>query len=68
MVSGIIMINGVVYLFIYLLFRAATAAYENSQARGRIRAAAAGLHHRHSHAGSKLWLWTIPQLRAMPDP
>ena len=40
-----------IYLFIYLcLFRAAGAAFGGSQARGRIRAVAACLHH--SNAGS----------------
>ena len=38
----------------FFLFRAALAAYGNSQARGRIGAAAAGLHHRHSNTGSQL--------------
>ena len=38
------------------------AAYESSQARGRIGAAAAGLHHSHSNAGSE------PHLQPMPDP
>ena len=42
-----------VYLFIYLflLFRAAPMAYRGSQARGRIGATAAGLHH--SNLGSE---------------
>ena len=35
---------------------AAPAAYESSQARGRIRAAAAGPHHSHSNIGSELLL------------
>ena len=39
------------YLFT-LLFRATHTAYRSFQARGRIRAAAAGLHHGHSNAGS----------------
>ena len=39
-----------IYLFI-LLFRAAPTAYESSQARGLIGAAAASLHQ--SHAGSE---------------
>ena len=49
-------------LFIYLcilLFRAARAAYGNSQARGRIGAAAAPLHHSHSNAGF-LTHWARP--------
>ena len=42
------------YLFIYfLLFRATPAAGGGSQARGRIRATAAGLHHSHSRRGSE---------------
>ena len=31
-------------------------------------ATTAGLHQSHSNAGSKLSLWTTPQLTAMPDP
>ena len=45
-----------IYLFIYLVFcffRAAPMACGNSQARRRIRAVAAGLHHSHSNAGSE---------------
>ena len=38
----------------FFLFRAAPAAYESSQARGRIGAAAFGLCHSHSNSGSKL--------------
>ncbi len=34
-------------------FRATLSAYGRSQARDRIGATAAGLHHSHSHAGSK---------------
>ena len=34
------------------LFRATPAAFGNSQARGQIGAAAAGLHHSHSNSGS----------------
>ena len=55
-------------LFIYLLFRAALAAYGGSQARGQIRAIAAGLHHSHSNAGSEPRLRPAPQLTATPDP
>ena len=40
------------YVFI-LSSRAAPEAYEDSQARGRIRATAAALWHSHSHVGSK---------------
>ena len=52
-------------LFIFL-FRATPAAYVSSQARCRIRAAAASLHH--SNAGSEPYLQPTPQLTATPDP
>ena len=47
-------------LFFFFAFRAAPTAYGVSQARGRIRATAAGLRHSHSHARSK------PRLRPTP--
>ena len=50
------------------LFRAAPAAHGSSQARGRIRAAAAGLYHSHSHMGTEPHLPATPQLTAVPDP
>ena len=50
------------------LFRAAPAAFGGSQARGWMWAAATGLHHRHSSAGSEPWLWPTPQLAAAPGP
>ena len=37
------------YILFFFFFRVIPAAYGNSQARGRIRAAAAGLHHSHSN-------------------
>ena len=43
-------------------------AYGGSQARSRIRAVAAGLHHSHSNVGTEPHLQLTPQLRAMPDP
>ena len=49
-------------------FRATPVAYGSSQARGRIRAAAAGLRHSHSNARCKLRLQPTPQLTATPDP
>ena len=58
----------VLFFFLYLLFRAASMAYGSSQARGRIRAVAAGLHHSHSNIISELSLQSIPQLMAMQDP
>ena len=47
---------------------AASLSYRNSQARGRIGAAAAGLCHSHSQARSELHLWPTPQLTTTPDP
>ena len=37
----------------YMLFKNYKDKYGNSQARGRIRATAAGLYYSHSNAGSK---------------
>ena len=59
------------FLFVcFLLYRAASAGYGSSQARGQIRALAASLLHSHSHnqARSKPHLWPIPQLTAMLNP
>ena len=49
-------------------FRVAPTAYGGSQARGLIRARAAGLPHSHSNMGSEPGLWPTPQLTATPDP
>ena len=49
-------------------FRAASATYGDSQARGRTGAGAASLRHSHSNARSELCLRPTPQLMAMPDP
>ena len=46
-------------IFFFFLFRAISVAYGNSQARGRIGAAAASLYHNHSKAGS-LTYWARP--------
>ena len=43
-------------------------AYGGSQARGRIRAISAGLHHSHSNARSEPCPRPTPQLTATPDP
>ena len=65
--------RGTLYLFIYLfihsflLFRVTPRAYGNSQARGSIGAAAAGLCHSHRNTRSKLCLQPTPQLTAMPE-
>ena len=64
----LIFIYSFIYLFIYWLFRATATAYGGSQARGQVGAVAAGLHHSHSHTGSKLCLPSTPQLTATPDP
>ena len=42
--------------------------YGGSQARGPIGTTAAGSHHSHSNAGSKVCLQPTPQLMAEPDP
>ena len=54
--------------FFFLLFRATPVANGGFQARGQIRAIAAGLHHTHNNTGSKRHLQPIPQLTATPDP
>ena len=57
------------FFFFFCLFafsRAAPVAYGGSQARGPIRATAAGLHH--SNARSKPCLRSTPQLMATPGP
>ena len=51
-------------LFSFFLLRASCVAYGSSQARGWIRAAAAGLHHSHSNEGSKPSLRPTPKLMA----
>ena len=49
-------------------FKVKPEAYGNSQARGRIRATAAGLHHSHSNSGSRPCLQPTSQLTATRDP
>ena len=56
------------FFFSFCLFRATPEAYGGSQAKGRIGAAAASLHHGHSNAGSKPCLQPTPQLTATQDP
>jgi len=59
------------FLFVFVFFfffRAAPTAYGGSQAKGRIGAAAAGLHHSHSSARLKPRLRPTPQLTATQDP
>ena len=52
------------FFCLFTFFRAAPAAYGDSQARGLIGAVAAGLRQSHSNAGSELHLQPIPQLTA----
>ena len=54
--------------FFFFLFRATPMAHGGSQARGRIRAVAAGLRHSHSNARLEPCLQTTPHLTAMLDP
>ena len=65
-----VVFNGLCYFlfFVFSLFRAASAAYGGSQARGLIGAVATSLHHSHSNVRSKPRLWPTPQLTAMLDP
>ena len=46
----------VFFVCLFCFFRAAHAAYRNSQARGRIRTSGAGLSHSHINAGSEPYL------------
>ena len=57
-----------IFIFGFCLLRAASAAYRSSQAKGRIGATAAGLHHSHSKVGSEPCLRPTPQLMATLDP
>ena len=51
------------FFFVFLLFLwAAPTAHGGTQARGRIGAVAASLHHSHSNARSELCLQPAPQL------
>ena len=54
----------IIFLVFFVFSRAAPSAYGGSQARGRIRAVAAGLRWSHSNVGFKLRLWPTPQLMA----
>ena len=48
----------------FFLFRATPVAYESTQARGQIRAAAASLRHSHGNLGSEQHLRPTPQFMA----
>ena len=56
------------FSLVFSLFRAVPVVYEDSQARGLIRAVAAGLCHSHSNARSEPNLLPTPQLTATLDP
>ena len=58
-----VFITIIIILVFYVL-----VTYGSSQARGLIRAVAAGLHHSQSDSGSEPPLLSTPQLMAMPDP
>ena len=59
---------GFLVFWLFAFSRAAPAAYRSSQARGLMRAVAAGLHHSHSNARSEPCLQPTPQLTATPNP
>ena len=48
-----LLVYGCIYTYFFIFFRAALEAYGGSQARGRIEAVAASLHHHHSNARSE---------------
>ena len=54
----------ILFIYLFCLFRAAPTVHGSSQARGWIRAVAAGLRQSHSNARSELYLWRTPQLTA----
>ena len=60
--------DGSIFLFFFCILGPQLRYTEVSQARGRIGAAAASLHHSHSNARSKHHLGPRPQLMAMLDP
>ena len=59
---------GVHMSFVCVFFRTTPEAYGGYQARGPIRAKAAGLHHSHSNARFEPRLQPTPQLMATLDP
>ena len=54
--------------FFFFLLRTPPAAFGSSQAKGQIRAVAAGLDHSHRNSGFETLLQPTPQFMAMPDP
>ena len=80
--AGFVMNQSLFFIFIYFIITiiiiiiivffaiswAAPTAYGGSEARGRIGAVAAGLHHSHNNWGSQPCLQPTPQLTATLDP
>ena len=62
------MLTSVSNTFFFGLFSATPVAYGDSQARGQIRAVAAGLYHSHSNMGCEPHLQLTLQLTAMSHP
>ena len=65
--SNVCLMPQLFFLF-FFVFRAAPEASGSSQARGRIRAAAASLPHSHCNTRSKPCLQPTPQLMAILNP
>ena len=62
-------VNIYLFIFVFLPFLGPLPlAHGSSQARGLIRAVAAGLRQSHRNAGSEPRLQTTPQLTATPNP
>ena len=66
--GGNVFFGLVFFFFLVLLFRATPMACGSSQARGPIRAVAAGLLHSHRYTGLEVCLWPTLELTATPDP
>ena len=65
---GLLDVNYFIYLFIFLLFRAAPTANGGSQARSLNGATAASLYYSHSNTRSEPCLWPTTQVEATLDP
>ena len=60
--------KGDMFFLLCVFLGLAVAAYGDFQAKGWIRAVAAGLQHSHSNPGSEPHLRPTPQLTAKPEP
>ena len=67
-IKSCFLVFGGLFVCLFFLFRAIPATCESSQAWGQIGAAAAGLHHSHSHTGSEPHLQPAPQFRVTSNP